>query len=581
VRSSVHRRLRAGRGAARAMPAPNVEPINEGGAIQMSNMAGAAAQTPTSNMRMRFNRRRSTVMNEVSQEAKELAEEFAAITSGPQSFASSNMNEDATFLRTADEAHVIEERYGKHSWQARAIHFIHGRTVQLILSILLMIDVAAVTVELFLEAHFPSCHFVIRDAVNCCPAAGAKSLERAILERRLGGHSVDGHHDICASGFTPFEGTMPGCDEHKWETVHIMHDACLFITVAVLSTFLVELLALLYIERGEFLKKPLYLLDLIIVVGTLSLEFFHRSEVAQSLDPAKVLILARCWRFIRVGHGLVVETHEHGAKEQQHMKKHCQELVGKLHRLHTKLEHARSMMPSGSSTNGTPLMTSVDSVESTPVSTPTATKGGAAAEANRAALQAAAASLEADAARDLLLPSRGSSSDDAMKDDVAKAAAARDLAAKEAAAMEAAAKEAAAKEAPAKEAAAKEAAAKEAAAKEAAAALAAAQEAAAQEAAEKEKEAAAKEAAAALAAAQEAAEKEAAAKEAAAKEAAAALAAAKEVAEREAAAEAAAEVAAKEAAAEKAAEEAAAKAAKEAGEEDAAKGDSEEDKPVA
>mmetsp|Transcript_98021 Transcript_98021/g.274409 ORF Transcript_98021/g.274409 Transcript_98021/m.274409 type:complete len:368 (+) Transcript_98021:49-1152(+) len=343
--------------------------VNGGGSIQMRGLgASDVAHVPASNTRIAFSGRRSLVMVEASQEAKKLAEEFAAITTDPQSFVSSKVNENATFLRTHDEAECIEERYGKHSWQATVVHIIHGRVVQMILSILLMIDIAVVMVELFMEAHFPSCHFVVRDAVNCCPGPAAAVM----TYRRLMGGDHGGHHDICSAGYTQFEGTPPGCDEHKWGTVHVMHDVCFHITVCVLTTFLVELLILAYIERSHFLKKPLYVLDFFIVVGTLSLEFFQRSDAAHSFDSAKILILARCWRFVRIGHGLVTETHEHNAKEQEHLKEHCKGLVLKLQRLHAKLEHVQSMAtPSGSSTNGTPLMRSLDSYESSPVSSPT------------------------------------------------------------------------------------------------------------------------------------------------------------------------------------------------------------------
>jgi len=171
-----------------------------------------------------------------------------------------------------------------------------------------------------------------------------------------------GRHDICGAGFAPFGETRPGCDEHKWAAAHAVHDACFRISVCVLATFLVELLVLLYIERCEFLKKPLYLLDLSIVVGTLSLECAQRSQGAHLFDPAKMLILVRCWRFVRIGHGLFAATHEHDAKEQERLREHCHELAGRLHRLHTKLEQAQA--PAGSNDlSGKPTTLSLDPLQ--------------------------------------------------------------------------------------------------------------------------------------------------------------------------------------------------------------------------
>jgi len=319
-------------------------------------------------------RNRSSMMQEVTKEAKELAEEFEEFANHPESFLTGSVvNDDASFLHIHDDSHAVEERYGKHSWQARTVHFLHSRTLQLIFSVLLMVDVAAVVVELFLEAHFPSCHFVVRDAVNCCPAVVEKVAAAAnatITFRRLGGGH--GHHDICAAGFAPFEGTPAGCDEHKWETVHMLHEVCFCITVAVLSTFLIELLILMYIEFTHFWHTPLYVLDLVIVVGTLTLEFFHRSEFVHAFDPAKLLILARCWRFIRIGHGLVMETHGHGEKEAKELKMKCKELHGKLKKLSVKLEQARSLQASTSA--GTTALT-LDS--GSPADSPTKPKPAA------------------------------------------------------------------------------------------------------------------------------------------------------------------------------------------------------------
>mmetsp|Transcript_121943 Transcript_121943/g.350413 ORF Transcript_121943/g.350413 Transcript_121943/m.350413 type:complete len:166 (-) Transcript_121943:241-738(-) len=149
---------------------------------------------------------------------------------------------------------------------------------------------------------------------------------------------------MCATGFAPSETWMAGCDPHKYAAVHGVHEICFWVTICVLSTFLVELLGLICALRGRFLRNPWYVLDLVIVVMTLSIEGADRLDLTHAFETAKVLILGRCWRFVRIGHGLIAETHEQGEREIHHSKKHCQELVEKLHRMHEKLARATALV---------------------------------------------------------------------------------------------------------------------------------------------------------------------------------------------------------------------------------------------
>mmetsp|Transcript_90393 Transcript_90393/g.260438 ORF Transcript_90393/g.260438 Transcript_90393/m.260438 type:complete len:329 (-) Transcript_90393:170-1156(-) len=279
---------------------------------------------------------------QASQDVQALAEELNKLATAEPSFISNRPSTfDATFLNAEDELHDLEERFGHDSWQAKLVHFVHGPVVQLILSMLLMLDVVCVIVELFLEAHYPHCQFIQRDAVSCCPIGVSADNVKAQIFRRLSGH---GHHDGCASGLEPRDSWLAGCDPHKYDTVHMIHDVCFWITICVLSTFFVELLGLMAALRMRFFKNSWYVLDLVIVVVTLSIEWGDRLEFTHAFDTAKVLILARCWRFVRIGHGLIAETHEQVEREIHHSKKHCQELVEKLHKMHEKLNKAKALV---------------------------------------------------------------------------------------------------------------------------------------------------------------------------------------------------------------------------------------------
>jgi len=75
--------------------------------------------------------------------------------------------------------------------------------------------------------------------------------------------------------------------------------------------FEVELLATLSALGTLFFKNPLYLLDMIVVTASLVLDFhLHLGKAAAGESGATILIVARCWRFVRVIHGVTSSSHE-------------------------------------------------------------------------------------------------------------------------------------------------------------------------------------------------------------------------------------------------------------------------------
>jgi hypothetical protein len=67
----------------------------------------------------------------------------------------------------------VQTKYGAsdggESWQVRLLSFLNSSGVQHFLIGLLMLDVFILFVELALDAFFPSCSHVERDAISCCP----------------------------------------------------------------------------------------------------------------------------------------------------------------------------------------------------------------------------------------------------------------------------------------------------------------------------------------------------------------------------------------------------------------------------
>ncbi|EOD41821.1 hypothetical protein EMIHUDRAFT_461000 [Emiliania huxleyi CCMP1516] len=179
---------------------------------------------------------------------------------------------------------------------------------QALLTLLLVCDVIAVFGELFIDAEFPSCMYVLRDAIPCCDsgcigagdysAAAAADAIQTILSL---GKSVQARHSHLDS-----TGRI-GCDSHKHDLAHKFHKFLFRVSLTVLVVFELELLGLIAsLDRAFFRQpapaNPLYVLDLIVITVSLGLETVFR-------DLAMALIIVRLWRFVRIGHGIFASTH--------------------------------------------------------------------------------------------------------------------------------------------------------------------------------------------------------------------------------------------------------------------------------
>ena len=159
-----------------------------------------------------------------------------------------------------------------------------------------------------LDAIFPYCELVIRDAFSCCPETHSDESVQRLLSS--GGDDASHGSSICTSPLvaTDYEA---GCDPHKYHSVHVAHDVLFWITIGILTTFEIELLFLIYLLRERFFHHIIYIIDLIIVTSSLVLELVFQLHSKGSLEVlAGFLIMFRLWRFVRIGHGLVASTYE-------------------------------------------------------------------------------------------------------------------------------------------------------------------------------------------------------------------------------------------------------------------------------
>jgi len=231
----------------------------------------------------------------------------------------------ARWISAAEEEHLLHERVGATSPRARLLAVLQCRLVQLTLTVLLVLDVVVIFSELFLEAEFPHCRYVLRDAVSCCGADvyPASLSPGEVLDftsdltngRRLGGPM---------SAAALCEQASPAqlaCDDHKWDVPHALHEILFWVSISVLTSFEIELLLLILALGGLFFRNPLYLLDICIISSSLGLELFLHSlgPNKHAEEMAGLLVLSRLWRFLRIGHAIFSTSHMASEKEMAEM----------------------------------------------------------------------------------------------------------------------------------------------------------------------------------------------------------------------------------------------------------------------
>ena len=92
-----------------------------------------------------------------------------------------------------------------------------------------------------------------------------------------------------------------------------MQQVIIMISVVILSIFLLDNLGLLWANGMDFLRNPFCVLDLFVVIVSIYFEMSHGGN-----DWVGILVMARSWRFIRIGHGLYELNHG----EHEHVEGH-------------------------------------------------------------------------------------------------------------------------------------------------------------------------------------------------------------------------------------------------------------------
>lgn len=167
------------------------------------------------------------------------------------------------------------------TWRQRLEHMLKGKRIHFWLVFLLICDVAIVITSIALEIEFLSSE--VRDLEHLCET-GSCPLSN--------GTEV---------GLHPLE---------EWK------EMLAYVSVGILSFFLVEF-ALHFIALGpkRFFHKPLLVFDVFVVVASMVIEL-----TLENSPEGGLIILARSWRFVRIGHGLYESVHEHDKAQLKNLK---------------------------------------------------------------------------------------------------------------------------------------------------------------------------------------------------------------------------------------------------------------------
>lgn len=222
----------------------------------------------------------------------------------------------------------VKDAHSEDSWQYRTLQVLHSKKCQYLFAFLLLLDILILFGELLILSYYPHCSIIVRDAISCCATEPTNATERFLEAATNHTEEEEPHESFCE--FPSVADTMfaAGCNEHEYPGVHKTELAFFYITVLILSIFMVELtISMIALTPGVFFRQFFFALDYVIITISLVLEItFHvlGDDLYQSLSG--LLVIIRIWRFVRIGHGIVELTNEAAHSEYNHLLTYTKEL---------------------------------------------------------------------------------------------------------------------------------------------------------------------------------------------------------------------------------------------------------------
>ncbi|KAL6076891.1 hypothetical protein QOT17_002586 [Balamuthia mandrillaris] len=121
--------------------------------------------------------------------------------------------------------------------------------------------------------------------------------------------------------------------EKSDHTFHIIEQVLRYVTLSILSIFAFELLLLLLALGLDFLKHPLYIVEVAIIATAFVLEIGLRHLQAIS----GLLVIFRLWRLLRLVHGVITAQQD----LHRNTKQNLEESRARVHELEQEVERLR------------------------------------------------------------------------------------------------------------------------------------------------------------------------------------------------------------------------------------------------
>lgn len=102
-------------------------------------------------------------------------------------------------------------------------------------------------------------------------------------------------------------------NEHN-ETLVVVEEIISYTSLSILCFFGLEQLLLMFAIDIEYFKNPWYIVDLIVISVSLSVELVFHQILAE------LLVVFRLWRIVRIIHGILGSMHETHQKEKEAIK---------------------------------------------------------------------------------------------------------------------------------------------------------------------------------------------------------------------------------------------------------------------
>ena len=245
------------------------------------------------------------------------------------------------------EDEVLVQKYGNNHWRVKGYRILHQHWFILLLAALMVADIIFMMVDLVLEAFYPECS-VIMSGSSC----------------ELVGNETETEHVKSAVRLLQEPGT---CSKSCVENPSSVEDAKVALTICsliILALFLAELLFhMTIIGIKRFFGHVFLVIDMVIVCVSIGLEIYllvvetslrnNEGEQGAVVEATAVplIIFARSWRLLRIGHGTYKEAHDFYGERIRKLEEDVNKLKERLTANNIPLEDRRYSSSSSSSSS--------------------------------------------------------------------------------------------------------------------------------------------------------------------------------------------------------------------------------------